>query len=201
MLLLLLLLLPLPLGGSEVGVREVEGAGTVVAAGVLGARRVVVETVVGAGLVASRGVVGACAAVRGVVGEGLGDAREAVGAGPAVGPGGVVSGDWTEGIAAGGRGSIVRRGPPLGALVAGAVALEKRELGSPPKPGAGDASTCPTAPPPPVTFPAEVAETAAAAAQHNRARPPRLGRLLMARSAPPFIHSFSQPAGQSSSPS
>lgn len=48
------------------------------------------------------------------------------------------------------------------------------------------------APPPPVTFPAEVAEAAAAAAAHNRARPPRLGRLLMARSASPFIHSVSR---------
>lgn len=66
-------------------------------------------------------------------------------------------------------------------------------MGSPASPGLGDASTCPAAPLPPVTFPAKVAEAAAAAAaQHNRARPPRLGRLLMARSAPPFIHSVSR---------
>lgn len=68
-------------------------------------------------------------------------------------------------------------------------------MGSPPNLGSGDASTCPAAPGPPVTFLAEVAEAAAAAAaaQHNRARPPRLGRLFMARSAPPFIHSVSRP--------
>lgn len=68
-------------------------------------------------------------------------------------------------------------------------------MGSPSSPGLGDASTCPAAPLPPVTFPAAVTEAAAAAAaaQHNRARPPRLGRLLMARSTPPFIHSVIRP--------
>lgn len=121
-----------------------------------------------------------------------------VGAGPAVVGGGVVSGGWAEEDAAWGRWRVARGDPVLGAWAVGAVALEKGWLGSPPSRGPGDASTCPAAPPPPVTFPAEVAEAAAAAAAHNRARPPRLGRLLMARSASPFIHSVSQPVGQSS---
>ena len=116
-----------------------------------------------------------------------------VGAGPAVVGGGVVSGGWAEEDAAWARWWVARGDPVLGAWAVGAVALEKAWLGSPPSPGPGDASTCPAAPPPPVTFPAEVAEAAAAAAAaHNRARPPRLGRLLMARSASPFIHSVSR---------
>lgn len=112
----------------------------------------------------------------------------------------MVSGGWAEEDAAWARWWVARGDPVLGAWAVGTVALEKAWLGSPPSPGPGDASTCPAAPPPPVTFPAEVAEAAAAAAAaaHNRARPPRLGRLLMARSASPFIHSVSQPVGQSS---
>jgi hypothetical protein len=112
-----------------------------------------------------------------------------VGAGPAVTRRRVVSGDW---VVAWGRRTVVRGGPVLRVWAVGAVTLGKGWLGSSRSPGPGDASTCLSAPPPSVTFPAEAAETAAAAAQHNRARPPRLGRLLMARLAPPFIHSASR---------
>lgn len=192
----------LPPGSSGVGLSRVVGAGRVVATGVVGAGPVVVERVVGAGRVVARGVVGVRSAAGGAVGEGLSGAWKVVEAGPAVARGGVVSGDWADEDAARGWWTVVRGAPVLGAWAVGVVALEKGRLGSPRSPGPGDASTCPAAPPPPVTFPAEVAEAAAAAAaaQHNRARTPRLGRLLMARSAPPFIHSVIQSVGQSSSP-
>ena len=195
---------PLPPGSAGVGVSGVVGAGMVVATGVVGAGPVLVERVVGAGPVVARGAVGVRSAAGGAVGEGLSGAWKVVAAGPAVARGGVVSGDWAEEDAARGRWTVVRGAPVRGAWAVGGVALEKGRLGSPPSPGPGDASTCPAAPPPPVTFPAEVVEAAAAAAaaaaQHNRATAPRLGRLLMARSAPPFIHSVIQSVGQSSSP-
>lgn len=183
-------------GRPWVGVGGVAGAGTVVAEGVVGAGPAVVGRAVGAGPVVGRVAVGARSSAGRVVGEGPRGGCEEVGAGPAVARGGVVSGDGAEEDAGRALWTVARGAPVFGVRAVGAAALEKGGVGSLPSLGSGDASTCPAAPGPPVTFLAEVAEAAAAAAaaaQHNRARPPRLGRLFMARSAPPFIHSVSRP--------
>jgi hypothetical protein len=152
----------------------------------------VLARVVGAGLEGGDSVVGVCPSSEGVAGE-----RSRAGKGVAAGcalvrRGGMISGEPADGVVAPVLRTVVRGGPVRGACAVGAAVLGKGLLAWSRSPGLGDGTTCPSAPPPPVTFPAEAVEAAAAAAQHNRARPPRLGRLLMARSAPPFIHSSSR---------
>lgn len=164
--------------------------------GVVGPWPAVLSRVLGAGLEAGGWVAaGVPASSEGVAaGEGPRTGKVAA-AGRAVVRRGVVSGEPADGIAAPALRSGVRGGPLRGACAVGAAAFGKGWPAWSRSPGVGDTTTCPSAPPPPVTFPAEAVEAAeaAAAAQHNRARPPRLGRLLMARSAPPFIHSSSRP--------
>lgn len=166
---------------------------------VVGGWPTVLARVVGAGLEGGDSVVGVCPSSEGMAGE-----RSRTGKGVAAGCApvrrGMISGEPADGVVAPVLRTVVRGGPVRGACAVGTAVLGKGLLAWSRSPGLGDGTTCPSAPPPPVTFPAEAVETAAAAAQHNRARPPRLGRLLMARSAPPFIHSFIQSIGQSSSP-
>lgn len=158
--------------------------------GVVGAWPAVLSRVLGAGLEGGGSVAGVRPSSEGVAGEGSRPGKVVAG-GRAVIRRGVVSGEPADWVAVPALRTVVRGGPLRGACVVGAAALGKGWLAWSRSPGVGDATTCPSVPPPPVTFPAEAAEAAAAAAQHNRARPPRLGRLLMARSAPPFIHSSS----------
>lgn len=165
---------------------------------VVGSWPVVLARVVGAGLEGGDSVVGVCPSSEGVAGERSRAGKE-VAAVCALVRREMISGEPVDGVAAPVLRTVVRGGPVRGACAVGTAALGKGLLAWSRSPGLGDGTTCPSAPPPPVTFPAEAVEAAAAAAQHNRARPPRLGRLLMARSAPPFIHSFIQSIGQSSS--